>query len=141
MQKESGGKSGEQAYAEHQLCHYVTTGLCQLQGSVITDPDTALADEETLVESLASFLCCSLAVHMTGWGVSAKFIPPHHDHITETLPLSSWTDLIWGLVIPESTRRQFREFRYLQMASHYRCELSCLWKCLSVSIGYRGPTI
>lgn len=69
--------------------HYITTGLSQLQGSVISVPGTALADKEILVESPASFLCCSLSVHMTGWGVGAKFIPPHPDHITETLPLST----------------------------------------------------
>lgn len=89
LQKESGGKSGEQVYTKHQLCHYVTTGLCQLQGGVTAGPDIVLADKETLVESPASFLCCSLAVHMTGGRVGAKFIPPHHDHITETLPLST----------------------------------------------------
>lgn len=126
LQKESGGKSGEETFiTKHQLCRYVTTGLCQLQGSAISGPDIALADKETPVESPASFLCCSLAVHITGRGVGAKFIPPHHDHITETLPLSSWTDFIWGLAIPECMRRQSREFRYLQMPSHHRCELSC----------------
>lgn len=105
--------------------------LCQLQDSVITGHDVALADKETLVESPASFLCCNLAVHMTGWGVSVKFIPPHHDHITEMLPLSTKTDLTGGLEIPGYMRRWFREFRYLQRASHCRSELPC---CLEVPV-------
>lgn len=124
LQKESGGKSVEQAYTEYQLCYYITTGLCQVLDSVITGPDV-LADKETLVESPASFICCNLAVHMTGWGMCAKFIPLHHDHITEMLPLCTKTDLVWGLAIPGYLRRWFREFRYLRKASHHRCELSC----------------
>lgn len=56
--------------------HYVTTGLCQLQSSTITDPDIALLDKEILVLSPEHFLCHSLAVHITVWGVGARLLHP-----------------------------------------------------------------